>query len=593
MKSQNPLNRLVQKHHNHPWFISIAAVCSILGLVLAVWALFPSKNLQPSPPTNEVNNEVFQDVPNVRATYLRMEGTILLDRALNGFGFSPEDGFALKPIWLKNDVYQNLQSLLDLCRKNPGAEQYGMTTWYAGTPDNKELRYASVDRFSDDSQEFVSESGKRTQNPKEFYTAIPLRGSFNNATIDQTPFQIEDVMSRVQSDPRWWITSKSEADIIPFDQYEIFGPLSADEALQYSGDAITRALAKTNPDKRDLAFLTVYFQHDGYQNTISIRELKMLVLDIENVGDKPIGLYALRQRIADVGTSYQLSPNSETETLLNQTVVGDTPLPLELLRPNEHLFIPLSIEFGLATKPKNREMFNYEQYIEKSDLPKPWWSNRIGETISFEILKATDRQGNPITTLASIDKLTLVRKPKVESYVEQAYYIGKFVDVQEVVFRTGKGDLTPWKVRRFQPNNLIARGAFEGGSCPVLFYKAANTSAMKRVGHVLIDAVTRLRQQTIRIPIYEETSTFLVSEMESETSYIDQVYFELVDEKGKQFIVRPDKRVLILNMDSRFARLRQGETLEIQFKIPYHLRKASARYFVVSGYYIPNALIRN
>jgi hypothetical protein len=238
-------------------------------------------------------------------------------------------------------------------------------------------------------------------------------------------------------------------------------------------------------------------------------------------------------------------------------------------------------------------MFNYEQYIEKSDLPKPWWTNRIGETISFEILKATDRQGNPITTIASIDKPTLARKPKVESYVEQAYYIGKFGDVQEVIFRTGKGDLTPWKVRRFQPNNLIARGAFEGGSCPILFYKSANTSAMKRVGHILIDAVTRLRQQTIRIPIYEETSTFLVSEMESETSYIDQVYFELVDEKGRHVIVRPDKRVPILNMDSRFARLRQGETLEIQFKIPYHLRKASARYFVVSGYYIPDALIRN
>lgn len=241
-----------------------------------------------------------------------------------------------------------------------------MTTWYAGTQDHKELRYVYVDQFGTDSKEFVSESGKRTQNPKEFYTAVPLRGSINNETINRTPFQIDDVMSRVQSDPRWWITSKSEKEIIPFDEYHIFGPLSADEAFQYSGDAITNALAKTNPDKSDLAFVTVYFQHDDYQNTVSIRELKLLVLDIENVGDKPIGLYALRQRVAQVETSYQLTSNSETETLLNQAFVVDTPLPLELLRPNEHLFIPLSIEFGFATKPKNREMFNYEQYIEKS-----------------------------------------------------------------------------------------------------------------------------------------------------------------------------------------------------------------------------------
>jgi hypothetical protein len=148
-------------------------------------------------------------------------------------------------------------------------------------------------------------------------------------------------------------------------------------------------------------------------------------------------------------------------------------------------------------------------------------------------------------------------------------------------------------VRRFQPNNLIARGAFEGGSCPILLYKAANTGVIKRVGHILIDAVTRSRQQTVRIPLEEEAKTFLISEMESETSYIDQAFCEFVDERGRHFIVKPERHVPILNLDSRFARLRQGDTLEIQFKIPDHLRRASARYFVISGYYIPNALIRN
>jgi hypothetical protein len=591
MKSQNPLNRLVQKHHNHPWFITIAAVCSILGLVLAVWALFPNKTPQPSLLTNEPNNQVFQDSPNVRATYLRMEGTILLDRALNGFGFSPEDGFALKPIWLKNEVYQNLQSLIDLCRKDSGAEQYGMTTWYAGTQDQKELRYAYVDQFSNESKEFVSESGKRTQDPKAFYTGVPLRGPYSNARVNGPSFEIEDVVSRVQSDSRWWITSKSDLEILPFDSYQIFGPLSAEEASQHSGDAITNALAKANPDKKDLAFLKVYFLHDAYQNTISIRELKLLVLDIENVGDKPIGLYALRQRLAEVGSSYQLTSNSETEPLLNQANVVDRSLPLELLRPNEHLFVPLSIEFGFATKPKNREMFN-EQYIEKSDLPRPWWTNRTGETISFEILRGTDRPGNPITTVESIDKATLARKPKVESYIEQTYLIGKFVDVQEVVFKTGKGDLSPWKVRRFQPNNLIARGAFEGGSCPILSYKAAPNGALKRLGPILIDAVTRIRQKTARIPIPEDASTFLISEVESETSYIDQIYCELADGKGRRVIVKPDTHRPFHDLDGKFTRLRQGETLEIQFKIPSHLQRAS-RYFVISGYYVPDALIRN
>lgn len=594
MKSQNPLNRLVHKHHNHPWFITIAAICSILGVVLGVWALLPSKTPQAPPPaTNQQASQIFQDAPNVRATYLRMEGTILLDRALNGFGFSPEDGFALKPIWLKNEVYQNLQNIVDLCKKDSRTEQYGMTTWYAGGADGKELRYASVDQYSDAQKESVSSSGKQTQDPKSFYTGIPLRGVYSNAKSNAPSFEIDDVLSRVQSDSRWWITSDSDSEIIPFDSYQIFGPLSAQEASEHSGDPITNALAKTNPDKPDLAFVSVYFLHEGYQNTVSIRELKLLVLDIENVGDKPIGLYALRQRFAGVESSYHLTANSDAESILSKANVVDESLPLELLRPNEHLFIPLSIEFGLATKPKNREMFNDGRYIERSDFPRPWWAKRTGDTIAFQVIRGTDRPGNPITTVTSIDKETLARKSKVESYLVPTYLIGKFVDVQEVVFKTGKGDLTPWKVRRFQPNNLIARGAFEGGSCPVLFYKAANTGMLKKVGPILIDAVTRARHKTARIPVPEDAYTFFISENDSETSYIDQIYFELTDAKGRRVIVKPDLKRPRLTLEGKFTQLSRGETLEIHFKVPFHVQRASARHFVISGYYVPDVLIRN
>ncbi|HKO41779.1 MAG TPA: hypothetical protein VJU84_00690 [Pyrinomonadaceae bacterium] len=105
-------DRLIEKYHNHPWVLSIAAISSIIGLV---WAFMPMKKAEHPPSISseitQVNNQNFQDTPNVRATYYRIEGAILLDRAMNGFGFSPADGFALRPVWLKNDVYQNLQGL--------------------------------------------------------------------------------------------------------------------------------------------------------------------------------------------------------------------------------------------------------------------------------------------------------------------------------------------------------------------------------------------------------------------------------------------------------------------------------------------------
>jgi hypothetical protein len=210
--------------------------------------------------------------------------------------------------------------------------------------------------------------------------------------------------------------------------------------------------------------------------------------------------------------------------------------------------------------------------------------------IPFEIVRGADRQGNPIITIVTISRSNL--EGKQTSYVEQAYYIGTSIDVQEIVFKTGKGNPTPWKVRRFDPNNLIARGAFEGGSCPILFYKDPISHGLKRIGPVLINAVTRHRQQTLRVLVKSNIDTFVIEETQPETSFIDQVYLEVVDESGSRSIVSPEKSGVIDQLDGNHAVLRQGHKLDIRFRIPNHIKQPNIRHLVISGYYIPDSMIR-
>ena len=477
-----------------------------------------------------------------------------------------------------------------MCKRDAEQTDYQMTRWYAGTQDGKELWYADVETYAENVTESAPRSAKRAHNPKEFYRGRKVRDPLKDHIA--STLSIDDLMLRVQTDPHWWVMSESQAPIIPFDQFQIFGPLNASEASQHTSDPITKAIATANSQIRDLAFLTTYFQHDGYQDLTSVRELKMLVLDIENVGDKPIGLVALKQKVAQTDQAYRLVSRAEQQTTLSKATIAETALPLELLRPNEHLFVPLSIEFGFATNPLNREIWNQEQYMEKSRLPKDWWTSRVEEAIPFELVRGADRRGYPIISIVTISKSNLDSKPPFESHIEPTYFIGSSIDVQEVVFRTGNGIPTPWKVRRFEPNNLIARGAFEGGSCPILFYKGGVSGTVKRIGPILINAVTRSRQQTVQILVNGNVDTFVLEESQPETSFIDQVSLEVTDENGRRSIVSAEENTLIRRLDRRFAILRQGSKLHINFRVPEHLKKAN-RQLKISGFYIPDSMIKD
>lgn len=584
----NIIANKIQPHIEHRTRLLIVLFSSLVGISIVV-----AISLVQSPDAEVKKNgpppPVFQETPNIRTTYLLMEGTTLLDRAIRGYGFSPEDGFTSKPFWLKNEVFKDLESILSTCNKAKASRNEGdfsAMSWYAGTGDGRELWSAEIDN-----NQVVKQSSKPTtpkSEPEKFHAgASPCRGpSFPGI------FNIDEMLQRVETSSQWHINSNSDSEVVPFDQYEIFGLPESSEAVRHATDPLSLEILRRRPDLRDFVFMTVYFNHDGYQGIVWIREIKLLLLDIENVGDKPIGLSAIKRKIVRSSDPFSVRSSKENDRALASAEIDDSEINLELLRPNEHLFIPLQLQFGFATPLKDHPDYNYEAYVEESMLPSDWWRTRQGETIPLEILRSTSAQGIPNTDLYSLDKAVLQTKPRIRSLIESTYYAGNFVDVTDVVFRTGRGELSNWPVRRFNPNKLLAKGAYEFGSCPVLLAKSNERSdAWDRIGPVLVDSVTRAREDEVSVPIETMTTTFKITELESETTFLDEVRLRIVDSAGVTVDLFPEGIPLLRARDHEYLELPPKGQVTLHFNVASHLKTATSRQLILTGYYVPHSLL--
>ena len=535
-----------------------------------------------------LTNSVFQKTPNIRVTYYIIEGPILLGSALRGYGFSPEDGFTLRPHWLKNQIYHDLESILSMIPAKPSATlPYDIMLAYGEDSHGKELWYDELYDYDVPGKPRSSSTTARS-----FYgSKVSSRGP--NLT---GPLDIYKLLERVRLDAYWtidvnYVNVTEENHPIPFDAYRIFGLPNSSEVLPYLSDPISRKILARRPDLKDLVFVEVFSMHGAYYRKIWVREMKMLVLGIENTGEKPIGLSAIIQRTLPSVDALHLRSHREVEKGLATAVEQKKGLPVELLRPNEHLFIPLQLKLGFATTLRQRLNFNWEGCIEKRVLPSRWWQNISGETITLDILRSVDRKGNALSDNYKILKSVFDSKPDFEQIIEREYYIGNIIDVEKIMLRTGSGTLTPWQVRRFDPNNLVARGAFEKGSCPILFVQDGNH--LRRLGPILFNAVTRSREEVDTVTLDSISDKFLIHEQELETTYIDSVNLRIFADDGTKWVFPPEFNELLSVRDGRYLKLKTGDKLELFFKIPRFLEKERKREIVFTGYYIPDTLDNN
>ena len=529
---------------------------------------------------------VFQVTPQVRFSYYLIEGTPLLDRAVRGFGFTERDGFASRPRWLQNEVLTNLQQLFQLePDRRPSGLGFDVLEVYAADPDGREW----IHRELTDRGQVIDGRWMPRSDPdpltREFHGGI-----WNFRTTPSLgPIHIDSIVSDATTDSVWYmnILMDGSGGIVPWDEYTFVRGLSWADLEEGVSDPITARIVNDNLDLTDVALVQVSGNtHGSYVSKVHLRELSMLVLGIENVGDAPIGLHSLRQRLLGAGR-FELRTTAEVESRQSAAPTTDRELPIEMLTSGEHLFVPLRLEFGMPRV--DRVGPNVVPLITPDQLPQPWPRGLPTDSLTIEVLRRVDRDMYPVTDTVRVAVGNVAAV--AERFVfEPTYLLGAAVDVTEVVFRTGSGDDTPVEVRQFDPFNLIARGAYWAGSCPILYAHGKDWS--KRLGPVLVNAVTQAREQTETIVLPPGTDVVVLAEEEQEISYLDLVRSSrliaaFIRSEGRETAVSEG---VLRDLDGERIRLDMGDSLIIRL-LDAPTDAGTGDTLVVGGFYVPNSLL--
>jgi hypothetical protein len=207
-----------------------------------------------------------------------------------------------------------------------------------------------------------------------------------------------------------------------------------------------------------------------------------------------------------------------------------------------------------------------------------------GGGVAVEVVRGFDVQHKERTSLHRFSKRVLEDKNDLEARAVRRYYLGDTIEVLEVLVGLAGGKAGVVRVRRFDPTNLIARGTFAAGSCPILYVDEGG--AWKRVRPVLVNAVSRTRRGIDVVPVPAGSDRFLIREEEAETSIVDGIELWVLSRSGQRLVLTPSLVKGVLRRNEGYV-LRQGDGLEVAFEEP-NLASEASRQLVVSGYYIPD-----
>lgn len=352
-------------------------------------------------------------------------------------------------------------------------------------------------------------------------------------------------------------------------------------------DPLSRQLLQRYEDSRNIVALDIYLGHGQYYGVLLIRELRLVAVAIENVGDKPIGLEAYRARSLSAPDLLSLASTTQVDERMASTGSHEYELPVEMLLPGEQLFIPLRLELGYQANVPRDDYMNSEISLTRESLPNVKVLGEIpGDTVRFKIFRGLDVDGtHGVTEVHEVTKDILRSKINFARLYDVEYSLGDAVQVEEVVFRLDRSKHVDYPIRPLEPTNLVVSGGYEVGSCPIVYARVGPDWI--RVGPVLVDAFSRDLAKTERRSGPQASSWRLVEE-EDETSFIDSVRLILRYPDGRSVALEPTGRQLVPDM--KFEVLRRGDNLQLDFNLPLDAEAAKFE-LEVQGYYIPDRLL--
>jgi hypothetical protein len=311
-------------------------------------------------------------------------------------------------------------------------------------------------------------------------------------------------------------------------------------------------------------FLTVTATADncaaGLVFILDVREMILDVALFENISSQPVSLDRL----------FGSAPSESNLRLASMPSQDPIPIsvPHTVIRPGERLAIPLRISF--AVPDSLRTIFN-----------------DVGAArTTFARIQATPRgtifyQNSGDGDLPAIEKVREgFESPTIPSFATYVY--GPEVSLRGLLLNSERIDLDQ-QSDSFSFIHLTVGN--EMGSCPVLY--AWDGEAWVRRGKIIDQANTKERQATQRVSFESLVSRFRLREEELEVSYIDRARLDVELADGRHIVLGPETESLV-DIDEHYATIRSGQTLDLNFKLPAHVRPDNIRRSTleITGYYL-------
>lgn len=513
----------------------------------------------------------FGTADDLRVSYYYLEGPFLLASALRGYGFSEKDGFSSKPFWLVNDVYKQVREILNLNPRPSSDVNYD------------DLFLQVISKGQTVSGKHISSGAGKDVDEAPFVGASNFRGPNFVAT------EIDSIIDRVGHDTHWTMTftpwaQSTSGPSLRWGDVSFVGLPEAVELRPWIRDPVTRRIIDRYPDRRDLVLVRVRASHGGYQMEALIRQLKLLVLDIENLGRSPVRLRSVSGRLAKGPDWTQLRGAKELGASIDSTSPVDVNIPVGSLAPGEHVFVPLQLDYGIMSSITTEfGDANWERCLQEKDLPAPFPLR--GPLVLEKLIRMNGaRQANAEFAGVPIDATGLASKIDLREAFERDYALGSVFRAESISVANPDGSITK-AVREFDRTNLIARGTWAKGSCPILSIRSANR--LQRIRPILVEAVTSTYEQTDRVPLDSFPDEVVISEEEPETSFIRSVKL-MIRGCGPSMTL---EGALPTTGNSHVA-IRRGEQIAVRFEREKTSLGGCSLELHVTGFYIPDALSR-
>jgi hypothetical protein len=304
---------------------------------------------------------------------------------------------------------------------------------------------------------------------------------------------------------------------------------------------------------------------------LGTRSLKLRIALLENISDNPIrigkflikenNLNRLRDRDEDRSMLAAKSPEQKTF------------YPSEFLKPKEKLVIP--IELLLAYDADDTWAGLYTELYTRGTSPKVLAELSEANQINLPY----EGGGAPVEVSASV-LADMSRTPMENPELEKEFVFGSSSKIESLDV-----DGVNYPFRSLDTRILVMNGGNESGSCPYVFTYTSESNSWINEGTILRNLDGKLKESTDEKELSRFNGSILLTEMDPETSFIDQIYIRALNHNGSQQILSP-KSYQLRYGDCNYLVLKQGDQKRIDFNV---LPSLDVKRFVLvaKGYYIP------